>query len=138
MCNIQNKTYETYIWTTYTAAELDAHDHPSREQQMAHTDAGLCSSHDLPGLAILSLVIVHSMVTLRMHGPTHRMHRMLSEWSHALPSADPDKDKCGPHLTTTTRASLFYGLSHRAGRGRQTNILNQALPFQYILRRTSI
>ena len=27
-------TYETYTWNAYASAELDTHDHPSREQQM--------------------------------------------------------------------------------------------------------
>jgi hypothetical protein len=35
-----DQTYETYTWNSYAGAELEAHGHPSREQQMAHEDAG--------------------------------------------------------------------------------------------------
>jgi hypothetical protein len=84
----------------------------------AHADAGpahlsriLSTSHSL------------SLWSPRMYGPTHRMHPMPSEWSHALPYADSGKDGCGLG-DCNMRPSLFF-LGHHV---MWTNVLNESLP----------
>jgi hypothetical protein len=135
ICNIQIKTYATSkikhmkhtSETHIPSVELDAHGHPSREQQMAHIDAGPSSSHELPGWSF-SLWSPHTLVTPRMNGPHRCMRLTPSEWPHALPSADQWKGQVWSSSNCNCVRHFFLLGFHAVGQGPsgRPNVLNQA------------
>jgi hypothetical protein len=81
------------------------HDHPSRDQQTAHTNAAPRSSREIQAS------VLFSGHRLTAHARPHTLHApQSSEWLQALPCGDPHKKTCEGMLECSCTPCFFFSV----------------------------